>query len=185
VAGVVAGGVPADLQATLDYLDGGPFVVFALLGGVGFDAAYPELDLDGYLNDRGRALLAHQETACVVNAGVVPVALRTAFRHVDDFTTTNPLDVPAWRARIAENDLGGVAPAAPVFAYHGVADEIVPLGQAARLRRTWCARGASVRWSVWPGGHLSTDVEASQPATDWLAARFSGAPAGSNCTASR
>jgi pimeloyl-ACP methyl ester carboxylesterase len=179
--GVAAGGVPADLAATVNALNGGPFVVFALLGGVGFDAAYPELQLSNYLNDQGRRLLSHADTACLVNAGALPVALQTPLRNIDDFTTTNPLHVPAWQSRIAENSLGTMTPTVPLFLYHGAADEIVPLGQARRLRQTWCAQGANIQWSLWPGEHVLTMQEASSSVVNWLDDRFTGKPTTSNC----
>ncbi len=185
VRGTVAGGVPGDLQATAEFLDGGPFVIFGLLAGIGLDAAYPELDLESYLNDRGRELMEVKDTACLVNVDELDVVLETlagtAFRSLDDYTTANPLDTPAWQARLGENRLGGARPQAPVYMYHGAVDEIVPYGQAAQLRRTWCDRGASVRWSVWPGEHALTMVEAYQAATDWLDNRFDGWWAYSNC----
>lgn len=185
VRGVVAGGVPGDLEAVADFVDGGPFVIFELLAGIGLDAAYPELDLDSYLDDRGRDLMAAKDDACLVNVDELDVLLETvvgtAFRDIDDFTTSNPLETAAWQDRLAENELGGAAPQAPVYMYHGLVDEIVPLGQAAQVRRTWCNRGANVRWSLWPGEHALTMVEAYGAATDWLDARFDGRRAWSNC----
>ena len=44
--GSALGGVPGDLTATAEFLDGSPFVAFALMAAIGLDAAYPELDLD-------------------------------------------------------------------------------------------------------------------------------------------
>src|SRR5690606_37630094 len=103
VRGTVAGGVPGDLQATAEFLDGGPFIIFGLLAGIGLDAAYPELDLESFLNDRGRELMEVKDTACLVNVDELDVVLETllgsAFRSLDDYTTTNPLDTPAWQAR--------------------------------------------------------------------------------------
>jgi hypothetical protein len=43
--GVFAGGVPADLRAVAESLDGSPFVALMFMAAVGYDAAYPELDL--------------------------------------------------------------------------------------------------------------------------------------------
>jgi hypothetical protein len=185
VRGVVAGGVPGDLAAVADFLDGGPFVIFELLAGIGLDAAYAELDLASYLNDRGQDLMANKDAACLVNVDEFDMLLTTlvdtVFRRLDDYTTTNPLGTAAWQARLAENKLGADRPQAPVFMYHGIVDEIIPLRQAAQLRRTWCNQGANVRWSLWPGEHALTMVEAYGAAVNWLDDRFDGHRAWSNC----
>lgn len=52
----------------------------------------------------------------------------------------------AWQARFTENLPGANPPDAPLFLYHGLFDEIVPRGQAATLRDTYCYAGADVRW---------------------------------------
>ena len=104
-----------------------------------------------------------------------------AFTHVDDYVTTNPLGTPAWQARLDETRLGDAAPSAPVFQYHALVDEIVPFDQAARLRRTWCDRGAAVTWAALAAEHALGLVEGRAPAVAWLSARFAGAPAPGNC----
>lgn len=185
VRGVVAGGVPGDLTAVAEFVDGGPFVIFELLAGIGLDAAYPELDLESYMNERGQALMAAKDSACLVNVDALDDLLvtlvGTLFSGIDDYTTSNPLDTPQWQARLAENKLGGTKPQAPVYMYHGIVDEIVPLPQAAQLRRTWCNRGANVTWSLRPGEHALTLVEGYNSAANWLDARFDGNRAWSNC----
>ena len=50
------GGVPGDLAATAEFLDGSLAVAFALMAAIGLDAAYPELNLENYLNPRGQEL---------------------------------------------------------------------------------------------------------------------------------
>src|SRR5690606_3604707 len=67
VRGAAVGGVPGDLTATAEFLDGSPFVAFALMAALGLDAAYPELDLESYLNDRGRALIERSQDLCLVS----------------------------------------------------------------------------------------------------------------------
>ena len=99
----------------------------------------------------------------------------------DPVNNKNPIDTPEWQARLAENKLGGTKPQAPVYMYHGIIDEIVPLRQAAQLRRTWCNRGANVTWSLRPGEHAITLVEGYNSAANWLDARFDGSRAWSNC----
>lgn len=181
VKGTVAGGVPGDLEAVADFLDGSPFVALALMTALGFDTAYPELDLSSYLNDRGHELAENSRDICLVSVDGFTTLIDTAFTGIDDYVTTNPLDTAAWQDRLQEARLGGTRPSAPVFQYHGVVDEIVPFGQAAELRRRWCDQGARVTWSVLPGEHVLGLVEGVQPGLTWMSARFAGIPTLGNC----
>jgi hypothetical protein len=181
VRGSAIGGVPGDLAATATFLDGPPFVAFALMAALGLDAAYPDLDLEAHLNARGQQLAASAQDLCLVSVDGFGTLIDVAFTHVDDYVTTNPLGTPAWQARLDETRLGDAAPSAPVFQYHALVDEIVPFGQAARLRRTWCDRGAAVTWAALPAEHALGLVEGQVPAVAWLSARFAGAPAPGNC----
>ena len=181
IKGTVAGGVPGDLTAVADLGDGSPFIAFTLLAAMGLDSAYPELDLDSYLNARGHELFEEADDLCLVSVDGVTTLFSTAVTHISDFATTNPLDSPAWKARLAENKLGSRRPTAPVYQFHGVVDEIVPYGQAAALRRTWCNRGANVTWSPQVGEHLSSMLSGYPTAVTWMSARFTGLPTLGNC----
>ncbi|SEG88143.1 Secretory lipase [Thermomonospora echinospora] len=180
--GAAAGGVPADLIVVARYLDGGLGMGLAFTAAVGYDAAYPELNLAGYLNDAGRALLARGQSLCLVSADGISTYLGTAFKRISDYTTTDPLATPAWQRRLNENRLGSAAPAVPVFQGHALFDEIIPLTQADRLRRDWCARGANVTWKVYPLAEHALGLVGSMPdALRFLADRFAGTPVRGNC----
>lgn len=182
IKGVAAGGVPADLTEVADALDGTPFVALALLASIGYDAAYPELDLEGYLNARGQAMRADTGSLCLVSFDGLPKIIDTAFSHIDDYVTTNPLEVPAWKARLAQNRLGSTKPKAPVFLFHAAFDEMVAYPQAATLRRSWCNRGANVTWATFPvAEHVTGMVEGAPAAFAYLTARFAGLPTFGNC----
>lgn len=182
IKGSVLGGVPADLAATAEHLDGRLFVAFALLAAMGQDAAYPELDLENYLNARGQELVTTSQELCLVDVDGFGTLIDTAFTHIDDYVTTNPLDTPAWQARLDESTLGKAKPNAPVFQYHALFDEIVPLGPAADLRRTWCDTGTRVTWTVLPLAEHALGLLQGPPlGVPWMAARFAGIPTLGNC----
>lgn len=177
----VTGGVPGDLSKVADFLDGTPFVGLALLASIGLDTAYPELDLEDYLNGTGEQLLAESDDLCLVSFDGIATIFTTAFDHRSDYTTSDPLAAPAWKARLAENKLGGRKPTVPVLQFHGIVDEMVPYGQAADLRRAWCNRGANVTWAPVPGEHVSAMVEGQPLALSFLESRFLGLPTFGNC----
>ncbi len=178
----VAGGIPGDLTAVAEHLEGSPFVALALLASIGLDAAYPELDLDGLVNERGRGLLAETETFCLTSVDGIGTVLETALSSRNDYVTSDPLADPAWQARLAQNKLGGTKPAAPVFQYHALFDEMVEYQQAADLRRSWCNRGGNVTWTTLPlAEHVLGLVEGQPLGIAWLSARFAGIPTFGNC----
>lgn len=177
VKGAAPGGVPADLISIVDDVDGGPFSGLMFAAALGQDSAYPELDLEKYLNDAGRAAMEDGKNLCVEEA-----TTKYSFKKISDYTTSNPLDTPEWQSRLNENRLGGgVKPAMPVYLYHGLVDELVPYDQAAMLREEWCGSGATVQWQDYPGEHVTAYVEAVPAAMLWMRDRFAGTPAPSTC----
>ncbi|HVK24182.1 MAG TPA: lipase family protein [Actinokineospora sp.] len=174
LVGISAGGVPADLGAVAKALDGGAGFGLLLFAAVGLDAAYPELDLESYLNDAGRKEFADREK-CVADF------LPYIGKRISDYTTHNPLAEPDWQARLAENKLGARVPGAPIFLYHGLIDELVPFAQADALHREYCAKGVAVKWGVHVGEHLSAFASGRADAVGFLADRFAGKPVSRSC----
>ncbi len=180
--GVAAGGVPADLLAVASMLDGSAFLSLELMTAVGYNTAYPELNLDSYLNQAGKDLLKTAEKTCLVSVDGFGQIAGTAFHHVSDYTTSDPLANSTWKARLNENKLGSGKPTVPVFQYHASSDEMVQFAQADALHKTYCAKGVNETWQELPNAeHALAMVQGQGPALDFLSARFSGMPAFSNC----
>lgn len=174
--GVAAGGVPADLRAVARNLDGGPDFGLAAAAGVGLDAAYPELDLEADLNDRGRALLGDAADDCVGDLSKL-AGLRFA-----DLSPIDLLNQPKWVTRMTENRLGATAPRVPMFLYHARGDQIIPLSVGSTLRSEYCRAGVNVRWTALPApDHVTGAIEGGPLAIEWLALRILGLPAFGNC----
>jgi pimeloyl-ACP methyl ester carboxylesterase len=174
LVGVAAGGVPGDLNAVAAQLDGGIGFGFLAFAAIGLDAAYPELDLDSYLNATGRTELAKaKQEACVVE-----LLANYAFRKISDFTTTNPLPTPAWQARLAQNKLGQGTIRVPVFQYHAAFDEIVATPQAEALMRTYCGKGVRLTWKTYVAEHLLGIFAGIDDSFAFIADRFGGGSEG-------
>lgn len=177
VRGTATGGVPADLLKTAQYNDGGIGAGLALMAAAGQNAAYPELDLDRYLNAKGRSYIDFMKKNCVAVGAVAGL-----FKRISDVTVTNPLQAADWQRALHDSDLGTHAPDHPVYLYHGVIDELIPYGVGKQLRADWCAKGAAVQWKSLPfGEHVLGVITESIPAANWLADRFAGKPAAGNC----
>lgn len=176
--GVAMGGTPANLQAVAANINGSAF--FAFLGGaaIGFNAAYPSLNLLSDLTPAGQAALAQLDTMCQEQA------LATyAGKRIEDYTVggINPIGEPRWQRVLNANDLGAIKPQVPVLQYHGLADEVIPYQVEATLHQQWCAMGVTTQLTSYPGDHVATHAEAQPEVLGWLRARFAGAPAPSNC----
>ncbi|WP_412539001.1 lipase family protein [Longispora sp. K20-0274] len=170
VKGSAVGAPPADLVRVAAFQDGNSGAGLILAAGIGLDAAYPELGLRGYLNPLGMLAVADVRDDCVAE-----LAMKYAFRRLSTFTTVDVLALPAWRARLDEQRLGGVRPADPVLLYHSPSDELLPFDVSTGLRDRWGALGADMTWWATPsGGHVTT-LEMMAPAVvGWLANRVTG-----------
>ncbi|PRX50207.1 secretory lipase [Prauserella shujinwangii] len=178
LAGVAAGGVPADLTDVARFNDGGPFLGLVLGAAAGLATAYPDVPFAEILNERGRRTVARIEDACVAELGAA-----APFARLADFVTVpDPLADPRWQARLRENRAGERRPGAPVYLYHGILDELIPYPVGSELRTRYCALGAAVRWRPVPlAGHI-TAVSAVGPAgMRWLGDRFAGKAVRSAC----
>ncbi len=170
LVGVAAGAAAADLESATPNLDGSLFSFFIAYGGIGYAAAYPELDLDSHLTP-----LAREGIEGLRNSNVLQAMLAgPRFLRASDLTQPNVLEQPDWRRRLRENRLGMIAPAAPVLLHHAHRDQIVSFEHSINLRRDWQNLGADVRLYVTRGGvdHISGAFAGTPVAIDWLARRF-------------
>lgn len=177
VKGTATGGVPADLMKVADFNNGSYGSGLIFMAAAGQDAAFPELKLDSYLNPAGKALVAGMKENCVAIDAVAG-----SFKRISDLTTRDPLAQPDWQARLNQSRLGGTAPAAPVYQYHALGDELIPYAVGRQLRSEWCAKGADVQWdTIWLGEHVSGVITHSLEVGNWMADRFAGRPSHPNC----
>jgi fermentation-respiration switch protein FrsA (DUF1100 family) len=167
---VVAGAAAANVEIAGPSLDGSFFSFFIAYGGIGYAAAYPDLELDAYLTPMARERIGALRESSIVQAMV------WGPRHMRSSELTDPdvLSLPEWRARLRENRLGLMAPAAPVLLHHARRDQIVSFEQSLNLRDDWQRLGADVRLYVTRGGfdHISGAMAGTPVALDWLARRL-------------
>jgi alpha-beta hydrolase superfamily lysophospholipase len=84
----------------------------------------------------------------------------------------------------AASDAGALKYAVPLLILHGTTDTTVPQASSDALDKQLCAAGVTVRYELYQGVSHRPVVPASAPdATAWIAARFAGSPAPSNCGA--
>jgi hypothetical protein len=179
LAGVAEGGVPPDLAAVAKNIDGGAFAGIYFAVAVGLSRAYPEMDLNSILNDKGKKMVAAIGTKCITD-----IAAIGAFHRISEYTTVpDPLALPQMKKIIATNHLGQQRPAGPIFDFHAIFDELIPIAGDDALAAQYCAEGVMVQHYRDPASeHASLAVTGAPLAVAYLADRFAGKPAPSNCS---
>lgn len=166
---VVAGAAAANVESGGESLDGTFFSFFIAYGGIGYAAAYPELELDPYLTSMSKAKIGMLRESTIVQA----MLMGPRFIHAHELTSPNVLELPDWRTRLRENRLGTLAPTAPVLLHHARRDQIVSFQHSLNLKADWEALGVDVRLYVTRGGmdHISGAMAGTPIALDWMAKR--------------
>lgn len=175
-AGVSAGGVPTDIPSMAERADGEAGAILILLG---LARNEPDSRLADLLNDQGRSALQTVDTsACGAD-----LAQKFPDTHIDDLAVVpNVLTTPAFRAAAVPNELGGTAPDAPLYLYHSVSDEKIPVAAYTALVDAYCAAGATLTAtrSLFPG-HIGAAAGEALGGMNFLADRFAGTPQPTGC----
>lgn len=181
--GDASGGVPADSRAVGESLNGNVGAAFLIYSLSGFAAAYPQqVPLYSHLNADGQAAFAAIRTQCTAQS-LGMYAGKDLSQYFKDMTVTQFGDIPSVRQVEDDNTITTKPelPKVPVLQYHGLADEIVPLGQARTLHATWCAKGVTTVFLGFSGEHLTTNAQAAPVAVQFLADRLSTKPVVGSC----
>ncbi len=170
IAGFAVGAAAADMQLAVSTLDGAFSSFFLAYGAIGYAAAYPELDLDSYLTEKGAKYVEIMRRSNVFQA----MLRGPRFANIGELTDPNVLEMPAWRKRLAENRLGAIAPIAPVLLHHARYDSIVVPQQSRELLDSWSELGADVRLKFTRSGidHITGGLAGSSLALGWLGSKI-------------
>ena len=90
---------------------------------------------------------------------------------------------PAIKAAVAGLDLGSTTPTAPLFVYHAVNDELVPITTADATVANYCAHGGAVTYTRDElSEHITLAFTGATSALSWLTTRLNGAAVPHGCT---
>jgi acetyl esterase/lipase len=104
-------------------------------------------------------------------------ALEKSFLRVDNLVDREP-----WRRLLEENSPGVLARDIPVFLAQGSADGLVRASVTEAYRARLCQNGGKVDFVLAPGaGHAFVARDVAGAAVAWIAGRFAGEPAPTNC----
>ena len=109
----------------------------------------------------------------------------SALAHINQgkFLTHDPVTTPPWSTIITENTPGKLPAGAPVFIAQGTADTVVDPPVTTKFAIELCAQGVPVTFHrVTDATHTVIAKVSATAAVDWMAKRFAGEPAPTNCT---
>lgn len=180
--GVATGGTPADLQALAAFGNGSVAGGFALDGLLGLGFSHPEFGLIFIVNENGLKEGAKAEKECAIQT------LREFHdkRFEEDSREGKSLEQveethPAVKRILEEQKLGTKPIDVPVYHYHGLEDEFVPVAPDVELHYKWCEEGVKDDFQLYPGDHLLTDPTAVPTVVKWIEERVAGKTAPSTC----
>ena len=152
-----------------------------ILSAIGLESAYPELKL-GTLTAAGEKAVGEALSECVIE-----LLTQLNGANFQEFTTSHESleelekSEPAFKKALEEQSLDNKATSAPVYHYHGLEDEVVPLNQDVNLHYDWCKLGVTDDFQLFNGEHLFTAGMGSPSALKWIEERVAGKAAPSTC----
>ncbi|MAL99263.1 MAG: Triacylglycerol lipase [Alteromonadaceae bacterium] len=182
LVGIAAGGTPGDFPTVANYLEksvGASFLVQAI---VGLGEQYPDdLPVDELANSQGKALIAEAKTECVFESLFTVMNESIATYTVNNRTLPELLAIPSVSETVNAQNLGSKKIPVPLYQYHGQADEIIPIGQHADLKRQYCGKFTKVAFDVFPSEHIVTQFQAAPHVLSWIGDRVAGERAPNSC----
>lgn len=183
VRGVALGGFVTDVGQALTTINGGPgsgLIASALPGLLKGDHGLAKL-IKPELTAAGRQMVAHAGTQCeMANLSQYPfVNFDRYVRH----PIATLLARPAIAKQMTRLNLGRTTPAAPLFVYHAIHDELIPIQGPDTVVPHYCAQGDSIRYTRDEASeHLSLAVNGAAAALDWLTTQASAKRLQHGCT---
>ncbi len=181
--GVAAGGIPVDFAHNQAYIDGSSDWAGAIPAvGIGLSRAY-RVDLTRVLSATGRQIYAQAAKGCLVPSAYPGLKFADLLRP----QYQNWRQVPEY-VRIFNDTIMGRhgTPGAPLFLAvgnsDGTGDGVMVAKDVQELAHTYCMRGVPVQFHEYAGAdHVAGYVKFAPEANAWLAQRFAGQPAPSDC----
>jgi hypothetical protein len=181
LSGIVAGGVPANLEEFGAFSGQSVGSGLAIISAIGLESAYPELKL-GTLTPAGEKAVGEALSQCAVQ---LIETLRGA--NFSEFTTEHKTleelekSEPNFKKALEEQSLDNKPVSAPVYHFHGLEDEFVPVSQDVNLHYHWCSLGVTDDFQLYSGDHLFTDPLGAPDSIKWIEERVAGKTAPSTC----
>jgi len=192
MVGFAYGGTPANSSGTLEYLDGTAFSGFGFAGIAGLAKAYQSVaDL---LQTISTPLFKTDISAIIDKQCGQTDITAFAFQKLQSYLYTsagpNLLSIPLVQSVASQNTLGvnkTETPAVPVYVYHALYDEIIPIADVDVMVSSFCSNGIkSLRYErdVGIAEHITMEFLGVANVINFLRDRFSGVPPVVGCQTS-
>ncbi len=147
----------------------------------GLSVTVPELRPENFLHGSFQDIPRDKALLLGCHDGLDPARSAAISRlRAKDFHGTSPADPIVFAAALKRIALPLGPASGPMFVYAGGADRLIEAGWIHAAVRRACALGDTVQEVVSPGkGHV--DPEGERLGVQWIADRFAGLPAPSNC----
>ena len=178
ILGVVAGAPASELRLVATALANSPYFGYLAMAAAGFHAAYPDLPLELVLTPAAIAELEEIDDLCAGD-----IVARFAGRPPSSVIAADPGTTEPWASTLEENSPGVRPAGAPVFIFHGDADEQIPVLSSQLVLDRYCqGGGAPVERRVYPGeSHVGVIAAAQADIDAFIDARLAGDDPVSSC----
>ena len=145
---------------------------------------YPDLRLAQVATRISTPIIHKLASICIgidqnatIAAGLVAQLLRISYLHTDPWT------IQPWKRLIAENSPGHERIDVPLLITQGHDDKLVTPAITAAYVHQLCRDRERVEYRTYPGvDHVHAGPDTANDVAAWIAERFVGRPASSNCT---
>ncbi|OZD04868.1 acetyl esterase [Rhodococcus sp. 06-235-1A] len=178
IRGAYVGAPPADPTLNIDNLDNTTLASAMLFAVDGTLNSYPEHaeSIRSLFDADGLALLDAAQNWCTTDPAAGEI-VHTSELTRDGRPLTAQLNSPTLAGLTAENTVGSIAPAMPVYLSHAVEDDTVPIEQSRTLLRRWQDLGADVTYREYEfpaipykgANHLPGSLAAYSDVMPWIA----------------
>ncbi|MFI6869406.1 lipase family protein [Nocardia sp. NPDC050406] len=183
IVGVAEGGFPVDYRHSIEYVNGTQIwsrVIPLILGGL---ARGYGIDLDPYLSERGKQVMADVQGRCLTDeqfTGTIEELLRPEYQAYTEVPELARM-LTDTRMRVVGN------PTAPMYAMignsDGRGDGVMVAADERALLRDYCAEGVPVQFREVASDHVTTGLAFMAAVAPFVDERFNGAPAVNDCAA--
>lgn len=177
------GGTPADFRTALAKINGGIGAGVGVGAILGLTRAYPALKalVDESLFPDNSSAYAQAEKQCIVST-VVEFAFQDIFTYVKGGQAV--LSQPAAIATLDDNLMGKRSvPTVPIYLYHAINDELLPVETIESLYDSYCAAGANIQFTKEAfGEHIIVAITGAAGALQFLIDRMDGKPFAKGCS---
>lgn len=182
LVGIAASAPPTDLGALIREAGDNPVgKVFATFALVSWSRLYT-IPLHNVIEGRVSLVAENIASSCNMEFGqsFKLMFAEQAFER-EGFLKADVTRMSPWKELLARNSPGPTPRGVPVFIAQGTEDDLVRPDVTQAYVNRLCGRGVRVEVVPIRGGHEETGPGAAKPMANWLAARFAGKSAPSDC----